>query len=233
MTVDVLVPWRPGCSHRERALAWVRHHYAEGGYTVRLGVAGEGAWCKADAIGMALGHSEAELVVVADADVWTDDLRKAIDAVEAGVPWAIPHRDVHRLTEAATSEVLAGAAWVGAETLQVPYKGIPGGGIVVAAREVIEAVPPDPRFTGWGQEDECWAMALETLVGPPWRGDAPLVHLWHPPQDRYTRRRGSPANWNLRCRYRVAREDPAAMRELLEESRVDHRIAEPTLHDHA
>lgn len=31
-----------------------------------------------------------------------------------------------------------------------PYQGVAGGGIVVAAREVVQAVPPDPRFVGWG-----------------------------------------------------------------------------------
>jgi hypothetical protein len=32
-----------------------------------------------------------------------------------------------------------------------PYQGIAGGGLLVASREVIATIPPDPRFTGWGQ----------------------------------------------------------------------------------
>jgi hypothetical protein len=43
---------------------------------------------------------------------------------------------------------------------------------------------------GWGAEDEALAVILDTLLGPHIRLTAPLVHLWHPPQET---RRHSPA----------------------------------------
>jgi hypothetical protein len=74
----------------------------------------------------------------------------------------------------------------------------------------------DSRFVGWGQEDESWAYALQTLAGQPWRGAADLFHLWHPTPPRVERRRGSIEGWRLMKRYRKARgEGPEAMRELL------------------
>lgn len=83
-----------------------------------------------------------------------------------------------------------------------------------------------------GQEDESWACALHTLLGEPWRGDADLVHLFHPPQERMTRRRGSQESWRLRNRYFAARDDPAAIRGLIEESRDHHPAFQPTGDDH-
>lgn len=40
----------------------------------------------------------------------------------------------------------------------------------------------DVRFSGWGCEDEAFACAADTLLGPHVRyEDQLLVHLWHPP----------------------------------------------------
>lgn len=166
----------------------------------------------------AIEASGAEIVVVADADVWTDGLSAAVRAVEEGAAWAIPHLFIHRLTEEGTAAVLRGRAWQDQAFEQRPYRGVPGGGIVIARREVLLEVPLDPRFKNWGQEDESWGMALGTLCGLPWRGEAPLLHLWHPPQRRLSRTRGSREGWNLRRRYMRARRDPEEMRQLISEA---------------
>ena len=77
----------------------------------------------------------------------------------------------------------------------------------------------DKRFIGWGQEDVAFALALHTLAGPAWLGDSDLIHLWHPPQARLTRRKGSVESWALFRRYQSAKRDPLKMRELLKEAR--------------
>lgn len=71
-----------------------------------------------------------------------------------------------------------------------------------------------------GQEDESWGTALETLHGPPWRpiDHAPLWHLFHPPQQRASRRWGSLEHRALYRRYQQAKDDPEAMRALLAET---------------
>ncbi len=184
-----------------------------------------GEWCKGEAINPAIESCSADIVIQADADVWCDGLGDAVEAVQAGVPWAIPHTLVHRLSEEGTRRVLAGEPWPGGtekpELAQRPYRGVAGGGILVAPREALLVAPLDLRFRDWGQEDESQAMALRTLWGEPWRGEADLLHLWHPPQPRYTRKRGSPEGWDLRGRYRAAQDNSAAMAALIEESRVD------------
>lgn len=221
MAVAVVVPFRSGCPYRKAAWEWVRSRYVEShpGWQLIEAQAPSGEWCKATAINPAVESCDAEIIVQGDADVWTDGLRAAVDAVAAGAPWAIPHLKVHRLSEEGTATVLMAESWRGQPLAQRPYRGVAGGGFVVASRPVLEAVPLDPRYRSWGQEDESHAMALSTLVGPPWRGDADLVHLFHPPQERMTRRRGSRESWDLRKRYFRARNDPAAMAALIEESR--------------
>lgn len=230
MTVEVVIPWCGGCQHRERALSWVRGRYP---WLVTIARAPDGPWCKALAVMPAISRSTADVVVVADADVWTAGLEQAVQAVADGAPWAIPHHTVHRLTQAATAQVLAGVPPAGQELSERPYKGVPGGGTIVAHREMFEAVPMDPRFVGWGCEDESWALALTCLYGSAWRGDADLWHLWHPPQRRDSRRIGSQQSWRLRRRYFRARRDPREMRRLLAEVHDALAALKPAGHDQA
>jgi hypothetical protein len=233
--VEVIIPWAGGCPHRERALHWVLARYAaeHPDWRATVATAPDGPWSKARAAMPAIERSSADIVVVADADCWTSGLPAAVRTVQDGAPWAIPHRMVNRLTQDATSVVLAGGSWEELPLAERAYQGLEGGGFVVAHRDTLRAVPLDPRFVGWGQEDTSWAVALNTLLGPAWRGDAPLLHLWHPPQPRMTRRRGNAAGWRLYRRYLDARADPAAMLALIEEGRRALAAHQPAVHDHA
>lgn len=215
--VSVVIPWRPGCPHREAALAWTLDRWRAAGYEQVLGEHDDGPWCKAAAVWSGLTRADGELLVIADADVWTDGVDAALDAVAAGAPWAVPHRLVHRLTPHATARVLAGVPPDRLPTEQPPYKGFEGGGITVLTRDLYDQVPLDPRYAGWGQEDESWALGLRVLAGAPWRGTAPLYHLWHPPQPRLSRRWGTRDGMALHRRYRAAAQSPHRMRALLDE----------------
>lgn len=204
--------------------------YTARGLRVTVAAAPPGAWCKARAVMPAVARSRATVIAVADADVWTDGLPDAIAAVVDGrAQWAIPHRNVHRLTETATMAVLAGEAWEGQPTCEAPYEGVEGGGIVIASRETLLDVPLDSRYVGWGQEDQSHAFALWALHGDAWRGEAPLLHLYHPPAPRMDRRRGSPESWQLFRRYCKARHDPTVMRALIDEAHADLRLPHPDL----
>lgn len=205
--VSVIIPWAPdvGCRHREAALAWTVSRWVATGHEVVVGEHA-GPWCKAAAVADGLARATGDVLVVADADVWTTGWQAAIDQVVSGVPWAMPHGKVHRLTHAATQAVLDGhEPTQGMNLTQSPYQGWPGGGMVVLRRDVYAQAPLDPRFVGWSGEDESWAHALRTLAGPGWRGTALLWHLWHPPQERMSRRWGSPEARELAARYVRAR----------------------------
>lgn len=215
----IIVPWRPGCEHRERALRWVTGRYDEIGARWVLAEHLDGPWNKAKAVMPAVEQAPDLPIVVADADVWSDDLALAVHEVAAGRPWAVPHLHVHRLTEQATTALYAGQEPPADRLAERPYVGVPGGGLIVAQRQVLLDVPFDRRFDGWGGEDHALGYALDTLYGAPSRGCRPLTHLWHPPQPRSTRRVGSGPSEKLRRRYRDARSDRAAMRSIIEEGR--------------
>lgn len=235
VSVSVLVPYRADGGARDDAWA-----YAHAWWTVEhpdwqvvVGGAPDGPWCKAAAVADALAQADGDVVVMADADVICPGVERAVHAVTAGAPWAMPHRGVYRLSQTATALVYAGLPLpdVGQPRAQLfqhcleVHVGAPGGGLVVLPRATLEAVPLDPRFQGWGQEDLAWGHALAVMAGPAWRGAAPLWHLWHPPAQRRSRRVGTDDGLALWRRYRAAG-NPAAMAELLAEiqtSNVDTR----------
>lgn len=197
------MPWRGGCADRERALAWTSTQYPSS-WRLTLARCPDGPWVKAQAVQPALEGSRAEVVVVADADVWCEATAEAVEAVRAGAPWAKPHTLVYRLNQEATAEVLAGAEpTISMPRARDPYRGYPGGGIVVAKPQTLRDIPLDPRYEGWGGEDSSWGMALLEMVGKPWRGEAPLFHLWHPPQP-HTGKWGSQESRALAHRYAEA-----------------------------
>lgn len=216
---DVLIPYRPGCEHRERALRWVLDRWKSLGHQPHVGSDADGPWCKAAAIEAALSESTSPVVIVADADVWPsdpDEIRRCVESLEAH-RWAIPHGDVHRLDEPSTIDLID-TGTPGDGRAERPYWGRAGGGIVVLRSDTYRDCPIDRRFSGWGQEDESWAMALTTLAGAPYRGACDLWHLWHPPQERLNRRIGSLPGHQLARRYRRAMRNPDAMRALIEEA---------------
>lgn len=218
MNISVLVPWQPGCPHREAAWEFLRPRWATVGELV-VGTC-DGQWVKADAVADALYRAAGDLLVIADADVWVDPSA----AIEACETWAVPHLMVNRMSRRSTDAVIGGEDWRRLPLDQTndrnrtPYQGQSGGGVTVVRRDVYEECPI-PRIVGWGQEDETWSIALHALYGPPWRGDADLVHLWHPPQPRMNRVDGSVEGRRLRRRFHEARHDPEAIRALIEEAR--------------
>lgn len=222
MSECVVIPWKPGCAHRERILPWVIDWWERTGRTVVLGEC-SGPWSKAVAVADALERVDADVLIVADADVILAD-PTAVDAAVAGLgtrQWAVPHRQVWRWNEAATEQIMAGVDPAPGQMDQAPYRGVPGGGITVLTLAQYLDVPLDPRFVGWGHEDEAHGIALRKLAGPRWWGETDLWHLWHPPQERRNRSQGSVENKQLCTRYRMGNRRQVRM--IVEESKRAHR----------
>jgi len=222
-TVAVVVPWRPD-PHRERLWSFLRPRWDALGYEVVEGSCPvDGSWCKAVAVADGIARTQADVIVVADADVWCDGVPAAVNAVNKGEAWAIPHHLVKRLTPASTDDTLATGDWPAVRNsftyADRPYIGHPGGGIVVLTRAAWDTAPLDPRFSGWGQEDNSWALALRVLCGREWRGVEDLWHLWHAPQPRMNRTTGSSSGAMLYRRYWAARNSVRNMTALVAEAR--------------
>lgn len=225
-TVEVIVPWRAGDKDRERAWSWLWSSWraAHPDWPVTLADIPNGEpWVKAKAVMPAIEASSADVVVVADADVWCDTVNQAVGAFGYGYEWAVPHGRVFRLTKPATLLVMTGTRPedLGADDrTENPYPGVAGGGIVAVRRDAALDCPMDRRFVGWGGEDFSWGLALAALHGSPWRGSAPLWHLWHTPQPRNSRKIGTDANEELRKRYFDAYGQPDVMRALVNAGRL-------------
>lgn len=220
----MLVPYRPGGPDRQRALDWMLDRYAAQFPRWEVVVAddgGEGGWSKGLAVARAAGWaSRADMIVISDADVWCDEVEDAVMAVRTGSLWAIPHEKVRRLDEESTSQVLRGAPLSWEMRLERPeYFGVRGGGMVVMTPQVLEQVPMDCRFRGWGGEDFSFGDALRCLLGAPWRGSTVLWHLWHPPESRMSPYIGSVESHDLAERYRHAKRNLPMMEGLVQEAR--------------
>lgn len=232
MTVSVVVPWSPGCPHRERAWEFVRARYE--GLEIVTGDSPPGPYNRSAAIVNGARRASGDVLLIADADVFLAGELDQVVAEATRVGWAVPHLLLHRLSPESTDQVIAGADWRGLPLStdnrqdRRPYKGNETGTMVAVRRDVLLEVPPDVRFVGWGSEDQAWAMALRTIVGKPWRGTDDLVHLWHPPQPRLTRVVGTEENRRLLNRYRRARQSVAAMRSLVDEVEVSAWTSCPT-----
>lgn len=223
MTVAVIVPYTSTCPHRDAAWEWVRRKFEteHPEWQILVGSAGE-PWCKAEAAAAAITQTTADTLIISDADVWTDALPAAIAVVDHGAQWVSPRSTIRRLTEYATAEVLDGAPFTFDLPLETPdYLGTRGGGIVVLTRDAWNTAPLDATFTGWGQEDQAWALALHGLVGPPVILDQPhwpLWHLWHPPANPPHRRAGSHEALDRYRAYQRAKR-PEQLRRLVEGGR--------------
>lgn len=220
--VSVVVPFNPGTDDRDRNWAYMRDRWEceHPDWRIIEGRCVEEGWSKGAAVADAVSRTDSQILVVADADLWCDKVTDAVDAVAGGAPWAMPQKLVHRLNPRATVAVLKGGPFVSKPQtwMQKPYACVEGGGLVVLRRDTYLDVPIDPRFVGWGGEDISWGWALRTLTGPPARFDGDLWHLWHEPQARRNRRRGSEASEALAGRYRRALGDRDVMRALLDEA---------------
>lgn len=217
MITHIIIPWHDNNDpHRAAALRWVQHRWATEfpDWPISLGVLSDDSdWCKADAVHIAIEHAEpddSDLLVITDADVWTDpdDINLAAHQLDHGhAEWAMPHSHVHRLNETATRHVLETNLDPAAAVKRYgydrsPYLGTVGGGTTILTAANYQQCPLDPRFVGWGQEDEAWGDALRTVLGHRHRGNGNLHHLWHPPLPRMAPGIGNIQSKHLRDSYR-------------------------------
>lgn len=219
MKTHLIIPWREDPT-RTPLLEYLAKHWWAQGYTATLGITAPGEpWVKANAVKAALEAikpGDDDVLAIVDADVWTQKLGEAIDAVRRGMKWARPHDRVIRLNQWATDSILSGENQVtgfGPTGHDEPmYNAMRGGGITVLRAGDYQKVPLDPRFVGWGHEDEAWGIALTSMYGEPFEVHEVLWHLWHPPQDRQDRYTGSDASVLVARRYAMARGDAEMMR---------------------
>lgn len=226
--VSVVIPWGgPGVHDpwRQEALAWVCAQLARHApkWQVVLGqVPPDAPWSKGRAVWDALDQCTGDTLVIHDADSWSGGTSKAALWATQG-RWAMPHNTVRRLSPEATRRLYDEGERTDVRLLQLAAAeqektAYSGGGIVAIPRAMYEACPLDPRFEGWGGEDESWARALTLLHGARRTAGLRLVHLYHEPQDRPARDTMWEANEALRRRYYHHKGDRVGMAALVGEA---------------
>jgi hypothetical protein len=226
MSVAVVIPWyendgADSMRHqtREFVIDWWRRRHPMWSVVIGSVSADEGQWCKGLAVHRGAQQTHADILVVADADVICGDVREPVAQIETlRSGWAVPHRLVYRMSEDATNMMisdgrqppLVAPGVVSPDFVEI-HTGKAGGGLVVLPHKLLDDVPIDPRFCGWGQEDLSWSRALTMIAGHPWRGTAPLLHLWHEPQGRISRGVGSIESYALWQQYQQASTMPAML----------------------
>lgn len=230
--VELVVPYsnEQGDEWRERALDHCRRWWAAEVdlqlTTYQAPDRATGRWSKGASIILgAVAQSRADILIVVDADCLPDlpAVDTAIRGARRSGGWYVPHSRVRRLSQVGTEDVYLGADPWGAAA-DYGHRGMAGGGCVVMRRETLLACPPDPRFVGWGNEDEAWAYALRSIVGACTRLPSDLVHLWHPRAERINAWLGSVESGALRDRYRDARRNGPATRAIIDEYRTEYEL---------
>lgn len=225
--VSVLIPYHEDSAQRakllDHVLKWWRQHMpAE--WEVIIGGCDSEEWCKAEAYADALRGATGQYLIFADADVMTPGAPVAVQALRDGWPWARSHDLVVRLNSQTTEELIHNSPAVSwsAKTFAEsplcwedwPYEQRAAGAGVAVQRDVYENVPHDPRFLGWGCEDEAWGIALQVMYGQEAKvRGMPCIHLWHPPQPKELRN-GALKSQVLLAQYRAARHQPEAQMEM-------------------
>lgn len=216
--VSVLIPYREDSAQRaillDHVMKWWRQHMP-GNWELSIGGCEAEQWCKAEAYADALAGATGRYLIFSDADVMIPGAPVAVQALTDGWMWARSHDLVVRLNSVTTQELIATSTavpWSAREYANTPlcwedwpYEQRAAGAGVCVHRNVYETVPHDPRFLGWGCEDEAWGIALEVMFGQEAKvRGMPCIHLWHPPQPKPLRN-GSVESQALLARYRAAR----------------------------
>lgn len=188
MTLSVIVPYGPDGGYRDRAWEWIQRRYralladAEICTGAPDHIGEPGLFNRPQAYNRAFAKSTGDIIMLADADTAfsAEWVRDAVTVAEAG-GWVMPKLYVKH-SETYTDNLLCGSptATIVVDELDevVPNS---WSGLVVMPRAAFELVGGgDERHLGWGWEDICLGLSVETMWGPHTRLDGYAHHLWHP-----------------------------------------------------
>lgn len=221
--ISFLVPYSPDGGWRDRAWAWnqrrIRAHFPTAEVIVGVpDVTGDPAvFNHPQAINRAAEYATGDVFVILDADTtWPSRtwLRNAVDNASQPGTWSLAAEYV-KVDEHATHRMLLDDP--ARSYLELPtneWVGASWSGVVVCSREAFEHVGgSDERHLGWGWDDICFGITLDTLWGPHARIPGFVLHLYHPQPVEHSW--GQPYTATQRAltrRYEAAAGDPDAVR---------------------
>ena len=231
MKVRVAVPRRADGGHRDRLWRYCRREWADQfpDWEIVEGHHDVGPFNRSAAINLA-ADGDWDVLVIADGDVLAehDPLLEAVAGCSDGKVH-LPYRRRMMVSELGTKKILRRYVGSWAQWASPDRNRNHCSSVVVLDRALWERVGGfDPRFQGWGAEDDAFITACDTLAGRHVRHGGDVWHLWHHPSPHRDHR--SPlyrAAVALLGRYQGC--DEAQMRALLDEDRGADQIVAAVL----
>lgn len=212
--ISLLVPFRsdPEAPHRTRVWEWLDEywHYELPDAEIVVGQSHGAVFSKVEAIRHATERARGRILAVLDSDAYITGhtIRHAANEIDAALRrghrrWYIPYRELYRLTEETTEQVLQSdprdpmrfrhppdgdqiggteGSWDDLPPIGAGHGHRYGALCQIFPREALEAIGGgwgDRRMVGWGGEDIAALRQMDTLYMRHRTLPEQVLHMWH------------------------------------------------------
>lgn len=214
MDTTIIIPFYGDDEWREKVMWWVHAYYLAQGFEVEIGVSSRRS--KAEAVNNGVSFATGDKLAIIDAD--TVITAKQLSQGLLQGEWVVPYNRCLNLTQEATEGLL--------DYEDLPFDLLPiegerhkhnyAGGVNIISRRLFDEVGGfDPRYEGWGGEDESFGRAVDTMFQPAVFVPGDVYHLWHV-EDDTKKQFNQRVNLQMWKRYRWATGRQDRMRKVLE-----------------
>ena len=195
MIVEVIIPWRDsGCEYRQKSLKFLLSIYEKNFSKVSI-CDSEGDFNRAAARNSGVGRSNADIVVVTDADLYVPitQIHSAIELAKNYGNQIRPFSAFGHMSESATEfflsqknpETISDERF---DTLSTLWPGLHGGTFVMNRLLWEKVGGMDENFIGWGGEDNAFNIRCSRVLNKPVGVvEGYALHLFHPYQRRMSK----------------------------------------------
>jgi predicted glycosyltransferase involved in capsule biosynthesis len=190
--LSVFIPFRD-VGDRVKQLNWLKAKWDVVSDDIQLIVAeddGQQPFSKTIAVNNCYRQATSDVFAILDADVWLDPkvlIQSAKTIANDPNKWIMPCDLVWRVTKTKTKEIVDNPdfdLFTLSESDCSRITPVVGAASVFSRKQFETLGGMDPRFRGWGGEDNAWNLLMTDFFGKPESWSNPLFHLWHPtPRD--------------------------------------------------
>lgn len=215
--LSVVIPWRAGDDRREQIFKWIWDRWNTLCPEAEIIQADSGSqpFHRGESRNQGAHESSRPILCFADADTTfnREQIERAVALIDEGAPWVLPYgrNEYYNLTEADSDTLLSSPVDVSVEApADWEFRVESWAGVLLVPRDHFDVVHGyDPRFCGWGGEDNAFRLALDVMVGGHTRlAFDHVCHIWHPRGDAGFEQPDWPRNARLLRQYARAKSAP-------------------------
>lgn len=201
--ISILVPYKSDNGIRDKNWAWIEKRYTSlmPNAEICMGESTTELFSRSDAINNAARKATRDIFIIADSDITFD-----IEQIQLGLSmlskykFVVPFSHIIRLDSSLTNKLISYPSNISLSSIDTnnckkdtgtPYYLVGGIGIIEKST-FFQCGGFDPRFQGWGGEDDAFSYVIKHLYGEFGRPtDNNMYHLFHPqePINKYYLRR--------------------------------------------